>query len=70
MQDLIKKYEQQLQTVRGQKAQLDAQMQQIEQNFIKLTAIENQLLGALMALGQLKNDQPVTNSDLPTADVQ
>lgn len=70
MQDLIKKYEQQLETVRGQKTQLDAQMQQIEQNFIKLTAIENQLLGALMALGQLKNDQPVTNLDLPTADVQ
>lgn len=68
MQEIITKYEKQLETVRGQKAQLETQMQQIEQNFIKLTAIENQLLGALMALGQLKNDT-TTDPSLPTADV-
>ena len=64
----LEKYEKQLETVRGQKAQLEAQMQQLEQNFIRLTAVENQLIGALMALGQLKND--TTDPNLPTADVQ
>lgn len=54
--ELTQRYGTQLEKIRGQKAQLEAQMQQLEQNFVQLAAVENQLLGALMALGQITNE--------------
>lgn len=54
--ELTQRYGAQLEMVRGQKAQLEAQMQQLEQNFVQLAAVENQLIGALMALGQITDE--------------
>lgn len=65
----LEKYEKQLETVRGQKAQLEAQMQQLEQNFIRLTAVENQLIGALIALEQIDNERTSADPNLPAAGV-
>lgn len=68
--ELIQRYGTQLETIQGQKAQLEAQMQQLEQKFVQLTAIENQLMGALMALGRITNEamdggDPATDHDIP-----
>ncbi len=71
--ELAQRYGTQLEKVRGQKTQLEAQMQQLEQNFVQLTAVENQLLGALMALGQI-TDETMDGGDhtpdhgIPTTD--
>lgn len=71
--ELAQRYGTQLETLRGQKAQLEAQMQQLEQSFVQLTAIENQLVGALMALGQITDEtmdggNTAISNSIPTTD--
>lgn len=63
---LLKSYQSKLDNVQGQLAQARGHMDQLEQQIMRLTAVEQQLIGAVAALGQVNENDTTPDPDLPS----